>query len=91
MMISRAMYEQQILDELQDVPLPQFPKVIHLLHLIKEEFLADLPKYQEQTDVLEEETAKAVAAVHETWGGIPLDREMVKYFAEDKEIEYEPE
>ena len=89
MVISRAMYEQQILDELRDVPLPQFPKVIHLLHLIKEEFLADLPEHQDLADV--EETAKAVAAVQETWGSIPLDRETAIFIAEDKDIEYEVE
>lgn len=31
----------------------------------------------------------AIAAVNNTWGSVKLDRETLKYIAEDKELEYE--
>ena len=93
MAISRATYEQQLLDELRDVPLRQFPQVIHLLHVIKEEFLTECSRsYTAETKAAGgDEMAKAISAVEETWCSIPLDREMAKYFAEDKELEYDVE
>ncbi len=91
MAISRAMYEQEVLNELRDVPLAQFPKVLHLLHVIKEEFLTTSFRNEvvETEAVGQEGIANAVSVVKETWGNIPLDREMAKYIAEDKELEYE--
>ena len=91
MAISRAMYEQKVLNELRDVPLAQFPKVLHLLHVIKEEFLTEFSQPASDTNaVAQNDVVKGRSAVEETWGNLALpDKELLKYIAEDKELEYE--
>jgi type IV secretory pathway ATPase VirB11/archaellum biosynthesis ATPase len=36
-----------------------------------------------------QDVKKAVSAVEDTWGSIRLSREVLKFVAEDKELEYE--
>lgn len=96
MIQSRIVYEQQVLDEIREIPMSEFPKLLKLLHVLKEEFfpLSQPPtKMQQEQGVQYEaepqEVARAVAAVEKTWGSIPLDQATAKYVAEDKELEYD--
>lgn len=52
-----AKYEEKILAELREVPLSELPKVLRLVHLLKEEFLTaeggpDEESYQEGKKIL---------------------------------------
>lgn len=96
MIQSRIVYEQQVLDEIREIPISEFPKLLKLLHVLKEEFFPpsqSSTKTQQEQDVEyqvePQEVARAVAAVEKTWGSIPLDKTTAKYVAEDKELEYD--
>ncbi len=96
MAILRTFYEQQILEEIHDIPISEFPRLIRLLHLIKEEFFhpeiyqkKERPQHDNQTLHKQEDINRAMTAVENTWASIPLDKEIAKYVAEDKELEYD--
>lgn len=93
MVTTRAEYEQLVLNEIQDVPVSELPKMIRLLHFFKKEFFeSEYPGTYHSDSTLSDEQAQianAVAVVRETWASIPLDKKTAIYIAEDKELEYD--
>jgi hypothetical protein len=69
----------EILDMLKI--LPEREKIEALDFLV---FLSQRFKKEKILDV-----KRAVLAVEETWGSIKLDKKILRYIAEDKEIEYD--
>lgn len=59
--------------------------------LLKEESEAllkvKLQRFKEEE--VQKDVKKATSAVEVTWGSIKFDKDILKYIAEDKEIEYE--
>lgn len=49
-------------------------------------FKSEAPAEEEE---VQKDVKKATSAVEDTWGSIKLDKDILKYTAEDKEIEYE--
>ena len=68
--------------------------IVHMLKLLPKtkqievldfiDFLIRKNREEEQKDL-----RTAVSAVEDTWGSIKLDKRILKYIAEDKELEYE--
>ena len=78
---SKGFSEEEILDMLKI--LPEREKIEALDFLV---FLSQRFKKEKILDV-----KRAVLAVEETWGSIKLDKKILRYIAEDKEIEYDKE
>ena len=76
---SKGFSEEEILDMLKI--LPEREKIEALDFLV---FLSQRFKKEKILDV-----KRAVLAVEETWGSIKLDKKILRYIAEDKEIEYD--
>lgn len=96
MLQPRIIYEQQVLDEIREIPVSEFPKLLKLLHLLKEEFFRPFQPSTKtereagtQNQAEQQDITRALTAVENTWGSIPLDKETAKYVAEDKELEYD--
>lgn len=51
--------------------------------------LSEVAKFVDEQIAAWNDIQRGVAAVESTWGSISLDREMLRWVAEDKELEYE--
>jgi hypothetical protein len=76
---AKGFSEEEILDMLRILP---ESKKIEALDFL--EFLSQRFKRVKRQDV-----KRAVLAVEDTWGSIKLDKKILRYIAEDKEIEYD--
>lgn len=80
MMKTKENYEQDVLNRFKMLPEDRMAELLDFL-----DFLIQRVKEEKgQGDI-----KKAVSAVENTWNSIKLDRNILKYIAEDKEIEYE--
>jgi hypothetical protein len=75
---TKVVSERDILDMLKVLPESKKIEVLDFL-----EFLSQRGKRKKQ------DIKGAVLAVENTWGSIKLDKENIRYIAEDKEIEYD--
>ncbi len=73
-------YEGELLQKFRMLSEDKQIEVLDFISFI----LSKVSKYKEQQDI-----SQAELVVEETWGNLALDKETLKYIAEDKELEYE--
>ena len=72
--------EEEVLERVKQLPENMKIEVLNFL-----DFLIQKSRKREGP----QDIKKAVSAVEDTWGSIRLSREVLKFVAEDKELEYE--
>ena len=72
--------EEEVLERVKQLPENMKIEVLNFL-----DFLIQKSRKREGP----QDVKKAVSAVEDTWGSIRLSREVLKFVAEDKELEYE--
>lgn len=74
--------KDKIIKEINDIPESELPKIFKMIHFFKVEILTT--KKSDDNNI-----EKAIKAVEESNGIFHIDRNLLTYLAEDKEIEYE--
>ena len=72
--------EEDVLDRVKQLPENMKIEMLDFL-----DFLIQKSRKREGP----QDVKRAVSAVEDTWGSIKLSREVLKFVAEDKELEYE--
>jgi len=72
--------EEEVLERVKQLPENMKIEMLDFL-----DFLIQKSRKRERP----QDIKKAVSAVEDTWGSIRLSREVLKFVAEDKELEYE--
>jgi uncharacterized protein DUF2281 len=80
MLKTKVNIPEDVLDRLKELPEDMQPELLDFMDFL----IQKSRKSGGAGDV-----QKAVSAVEDTWGSIRLDRGILKYIAEDKELEYE--
>lgn len=76
---TKSISEEEILEMLEILPENKKIEVVDFLEFIGQRF-----KKEKRPNI-----NRAVSAVESTWGSIKLDKKMLKFIADDKEIEYD--
>ena len=76
-MLNKLQYEKRILCEIQSLPEEALPKIVRLLSLIREEFVAPESKFPlGEEDISHEKTRKLLSTFKDNWAAdVIADRE----------------
>ena len=78
--IREKAFEEEVLERVKQLPENMKIEMLDFL-----DFLIQKSRKREGP----QDIKKAVSAVEDTWGSIRLSRDVLKFVAEDKELEYE--